>query len=264
MQQNQMTHRGIYRNRTDAGPVSRACHAPTGHAAEAEPKALPLTGKRSRDPSNDASNAIPRTFTIGSYRWRSVCAVAVGDERDALLVARIRAGDDSALAAIYDEHCDVVYGIARRVTRDEHLARDVTQEVFSYLGELPDRVDSSRGSLRGYLGVLAHRRAVDQVRRSERLARTEASAAVAETVAGPEDGVVEDAAHAWRRQRLTAAMAGLSAEQRQALTLAYYDGLTYRSVARRLDIPEGTVKSRLRSAMIQLRKLLGDDVRMAI
>ena len=75
-------------------------------------------------------------------------------EHDAHLLARIVAGDDRALAEVYDEHTAVVYGVARRVTCNEHIARDVCQEVFAYLWEMPSRVDLTKGSLRAYLAML--------------------------------------------------------------------------------------------------------------
>jgi RNA polymerase sigma-70 factor, ECF subfamily len=184
--------------------------------------------------------------------------------RDAVLLARVRAGDDRALSAVYDQHADLVFGLARRVTRDEQLARDITQEVFTYLWELPDRVDLNRGSLRAYLAVVTHRRAVDEIRRSERRARTEAAAPPVEAEDGPEIGVVDAAAREWCRNRLAAGLAQLPAEQRAAVELAYFDGLTYRQVARALGIPEGTAKSRLRLAMTKLRTVLGDEMRTAI
>src|SRR3954462_14952474 len=125
-----------------------------------------------------------------SIRARSVAAMIGGERQDAALLARLQAGDDLALAAIYDRHAGLVYGLARRVTRDEQLARDITQDVFSYLWELPDRVDLSRGSVRAYLAVVTHRRAVDEVRRNERRARIEAAAPYVELTDGPEVDVV--------------------------------------------------------------------------
>jgi RNA polymerase sigma-70 factor (ECF subfamily) len=192
---------------------------------------------------------------------RSVRAVTVGEVPDAVLLERIMAGDDRALAIVYDHHADLVYGLARRVTRDEQLARDVTQEVFAQLWELPSRVDLARGSLRTYLAVLAHRRAVDEVRRSERRSRVERAAGDSGVEDGPEGGVVDTLTHSWLQERLTAALAELPAEQRAAVELAYYDGLTYKQVARVLGIPEGTAKSRLRLAMARLRTRLGEDLR---
>jgi RNA polymerase sigma-70 factor (ECF subfamily) len=198
------------------------------------------------------------------HRRRSVPAVTPGSQPDGVLLARIQAGDELALGAVYDQHAPLVYGLARRVTRDDHLAQDITQEVFTYLWELPDRVDLSRGSLRSYLAVVAHRRAVDEVRRSARRARSESAGAPPEAAPGPEADVVDAAAQAWTKDRIATVLAQLPEEQRAAVALAYYDGLTYVQVARTLGIPEGTAKSRLRLALGRLRVLLGDELRTAI
>lgn len=211
-----------------------------------------------------------RVVSAGPCGWpqpvksRTVRHVDVVSDRDALLVERIRAGDDRALAAVYDQHAGLVYGLARRVARDEQLARDVTQEVFTYLWEMPDRVDLSRGSLRTYLALLAHRRAVDEVRRHEARYRAETALAAPEPQDGPETRVVDAATQIWRQKHLTALLAMLPAEQRAAVQLAYYDGLTYVQVAKALGIPEGTAKSRLRAALARLRALLTDEAREAI
>jgi RNA polymerase sigma-70 factor (ECF subfamily) len=167
---------------------------------------------------------------------------------DALLLARIRAGDDQALAAVYDQHAGVVYGLARRVAQDEQLACDVTQEVFTYLWEMPHRIDLSRGSLRTHLTLLAHRRAVDEVRRRRAHAR-------AETAPEPADGP---------ESPVTDGLGMLPAEQRAAVRLAYYDGLTYAQVAKALGIPEETAKSHLRTALASLRIRLAEEAREAI
>jgi RNA polymerase sigma-70 factor (ECF subfamily) len=187
--------------------------------------------------------------------------VSGADSPDAILLAGIEAGDEVAVRAVYDQHSPAVFGLARRVTRDEQLARDVTQEVFAQLCRLPGRVDLDRGSLRAYLRVLAHRRAVDEVRRRERRTRAETACAAAATADGPEVEVVDTAAQQWRSLRLARGLAGLPASQRIAIELAYYDGLTYKQVAEVLAIPEGTAKSRLRLGMCRLRALLGEDVR---
>jgi RNA polymerase sigma-70 factor (ECF subfamily) len=197
---------------------------------------------------------------------RSVARVTGRDpERtpDSVMLARIRAGDDDAIAIVYDQHAALVYGLACRVTRDPQLARDIAQDVFTYLWEYPDRVDLARGSVRTYLAVVTHRRAVDEVRRNERRVRIEAGAEVVPHT-NPEVEVVDEVMHVWRSQRLATGLAMLPAEQRLAIQLAYYDGLTYKQVAQTLGIPEGTAKSRLRLAMARLRVLLGDDVRTAL
>jgi RNA polymerase sigma-70 factor (ECF subfamily) len=190
--------------------------------------------------------------------------VAIPSDRDALLVTRVRAGDDSALAAVYDEHAGLVYGLALRVTRDEELARDIAQEVFAYFWENPDRVDLSRGTLRAYLAVLAHRRAVDEVRRYAARSRAEAASAPPAAEDGPEAQVVAEAARSWRGKRVVELLGTLPAEQREVVRLAYYEGLTYVQVASRLGIPEGTAKYRLRAALAKLRTLLAGEAREAI
>jgi RNA polymerase sigma-70 factor, ECF subfamily len=195
---------------------------------------------------------------------RTVRRVRISSDRDALLVTRVRAGDDSALAAVYDEHAGLVYGLARRVTRNDELARDIAQEVFAYFWENPDRVDLARGTLRAYLSVLTHRRAVDEVRRYEARSRAETASAPPEEEDGPEAQVIAEAARSWRGKRVAELLGTLPAEQREAVRLAYYEGLTYVQVANRLGIPEGTAKYRLRAALAKLRTLLTDEAREAI
>ena len=180
---------------------------------------------------------------------------------DELLVPRLCAGDDRALGIAYDRHGDVVFGIARRVTASDDLAREVTQEVFVHLWRFPDRVDLARGTLRSYLAVLSHHRAVDAVRTHARRHRAEAraSAEALGCVDGHEGAVVEGFDRTWRRDRVAALLARLPEEQRAAVTLAFVDGCTYVEVARRLGIPEGTAKSRIRLALSRLRVLAADE-----
>jgi RNA polymerase sigma-70 factor, ECF subfamily len=136
--------------------------------------------------------------------------------------------------------------------------------VFTYLWEMPHRVDLNRGSLRTYLALLAHRRAVDEVRRQKARFRAETASALPEPEDGPEAHVVDAATRTWRKKHLTALLGMLPAQQRAAVQLAYYDGLTYVQVAKALGIPEGTAKSRLSTALARLRTLLTDEAREAI
>ena len=195
---------------------------------------------------------------------RTVGPVGALSRGDALLMERIRAGDDQALAAVYDQHAGAVYGLARRVAQDEQLACDVTQEVFTYLWEMPHRVDLSRGSLRTYLTLLAHRRAVDEVRRRRTRSRAETAPAQPEPEDEPGTGAIDRATATWRTRPVTVLLGMLPAEQRAAVQLAYYDGLTYVQVAKALGIPEETAKSQLRTALASLRTLLAEEAREAI
>jgi len=167
---------------------------------------------------------------------------------DADLRARLAAGDEQALSEVYDLYAPLVHGLARRVTGDQEAARDVTQEVFASLWERPLAFNPERGSLRGWIATLAHRRAVDWVRREARrrrpLPEPEPSAA--------ESGADEPVLARELASQVKEALNTLPAPLRDALELAFYRGLTYREVAVTLGIPEGTAKSRIRSALIQL------------
>jgi RNA polymerase sigma-70 factor (ECF subfamily) len=166
---------------------------------------------------------------------------------------RVVAGDDRALHEVYDQYASFVYGLAVRVIGDTRAAEDVSQDVFVSFWERPTAFDPGRGSLRTWLGTLAHRRSVDYVRREEarrRRAEREASRAVATP------DVEEMATALLTAERVRAALDVLPPEQRRAIQLAYFGGKTYRQVAETLGIPEGTAKSRLRLALRRIADAL--------
>ena len=164
---------------------------------------------------------------------------------------RLLAREESALGEVYDQFSSFVYGIAFRVIGDARAAEDVVQDVFLKLWESPGGFDPARGSLRTWLGTLAHRRAVDHVRREEAKRRTAHRDAARSPVA---PDVEEMAIALVTAERVRAALATLPGEQREAIQLAYFGGRTYREVAQQLGIPEGTAKSRLR---LGLRRIAG-------
>jgi RNA polymerase sigma-70 factor (ECF subfamily) len=169
---------------------------------------------------------------------------------------RLMAGDDAALGDLYDQFAAHVYGLACRVTGSETAAEDVTQEVFVTLWERPAMFDPARGSLRSFLGTLAHRRAVDWVRReaAERRRRERDSH---RDLLPPDVG--EQASALVIAEELRMAIDELPPEQRVAVRLAYFGGRTYRQVAAELGLPEGTVKARLRGALRRLAQALDPE-----
>ena len=186
---------------------------------------------------------------------RPVTALSPTGPTDVNLVARIAVGDDRALQTIYERYSPMVYGLARRVTASTAYAEEITQEVFVYFWQNPDRFDPERGTLRAFLGALTHRRAVDEVRRnSRRTAREDRVGSDASNVAMLEIG--DDFDRSQTAERVRAAVSSLPDEQRQAVLLAYFGGCTFRQVAERLGIPEGTAKSRLRLGLAKLAGLL--------
>ncbi len=175
---------------------------------------------------------------------------------DAQLVTSIARYSEVALAEAYRRHGGAVFGLAKRVLNNPTDAEDVTQEVFLRLWNEPDRFDPGRGSLRSFLLAQAHGRAVDAVRSTSSRRRGEARDAM-RTAQGAYDMQHEvwDLALA---DQVASAMGELPDEERRAIELAYFDGRTYREVARLLDQPEGTVKSRIRNGMRRMRALLAD------
>ena len=143
------------------------------------------------------------------------------------------------------------------VLRDELLAEDVTQEVFTYLWEHPERFDPSRGTLKAWVGLLAHRRSVDKVRAENRRARSEARTLDPPSV---EPTAEHDLDTQWICAQVRRALETLPPEQRQVLVCAYYGGRTYRQVAKQLSIPEGTAKSRIRLALARLNEILRAEI----
>lgn len=172
---------------------------------------------------------------------------------DENLATRLVAGDQTALADAYDQYGSFVFGLARRVTADPRAAEDVTQEVFLALWERPDAYDPGRASMRTWLATIAHRHAVDVVRREEaRRRRSEREAARAPLVPNVEESALAMVAS----ERVRAAVEGLPADQRRAIELAYFGGKTYREVGLVLGIPEGTAKSRLRLGLRRIADAL--------
>ncbi len=169
---------------------------------------------------------------------------------------RLIAADEAALGECYDQYASFVYGLALRVVRDAKAAEDITQDVFLGLWEKPACFEPEKGALRTWLGTLAHRRAVDHVRREE--ARRRRDETVLSRVTATPD-VEEMALALMTAERVRGALDSLPPEQREAIQLAYFDGKTYREVAVIMGIPEGTAKSRLRLALRRIASTLESE-----
>jgi RNA polymerase sigma-70 factor (ECF subfamily) len=178
----------------------------------------------------------------------------------AALLARASRGDEQAFAEFYDRSCTRVFGLVRRVVRDPAQAEEVTQEVYLAVWRESARYDHARGSALGWILTIAHRRAVDRVRASESARERDGRFATLDD--GPAFDVVEEAATAaLDSARVRQALSMLTDVQREAITLAYYGGYTYKEVSELLDVPLGTIKTRMRDGLIRLRDTLGVDQR---
>ena len=173
---------------------------------------------------------------------------------DTILVTRLIAGDEEALGEIIDALGPYVLAVAQRVVGDRSAAEDVAQDVLVALWQRPDRFDPERGSLRTWLGMQAHRRAIDLVRQELRRSGRERRSVRLTVI--PDQTSRDEMEEALLRSAVHDAVLLLPEEQRRVVELAYYRGLSYREVACELKIPEGTAKSRLRLALGKLEAVL--------
>jgi RNA polymerase sigma-70 factor (ECF subfamily) len=177
---------------------------------------------------------------------------------DSALVERMMAGDESALGALYDRYAGMLFAMLVRILRDTSAAEEVLQDLFLQLWRGASRFDASRGSLPAWLLVIGRNRAISRLRgREHREVLEDPENFSFDTV--PSSGDLED--EAWRAQlmeRLRGAMATLPPEQREAVELAYFEGMTQTEIAARTGCPLGTVKSRVRAAMQSLKQIFDD------
>lgn len=176
---------------------------------------------------------------------------------DEALLAGLAAGRLEDLDALYDRYKTMAYGIARRITADDVLAEDVVQDAFLGAWRSADRYVAGKGSVRTWLLSIVHHRAIDAIRRrrpaselpaEEEGARTPASMTVPD-VWGEVSGRLD-------RETVATALAVLPEAQREAIELAYFSGLTQAEIAARTGVPLGTVKGRVRLALVTLRREL--------
>jgi RNA polymerase sigma-70 factor (ECF subfamily) len=174
---------------------------------------------------------------------------------DEALLSLVASSDDLALAELYDRFGRVAYGLALRILRDEALAQDAVQEAFLAVWRSADRFLAERAKASTWILTLVHRRSVDLVRREDRR-RGEPLESAGEPVA-PET-VEDEATLGFERRVVQQALARLRPEQREALELGYYGGLTQSELAERLGLPLGTIKSRMFTGLSRLRELLAE------
>jgi RNA polymerase sigma-70 factor, ECF subfamily len=186
---------------------------------------------------------------------------ASASQADRDLLVRAADGDQQAIAALYDRYGGVLYAVAYRVARQRADAEDAVVEAFTQAWRDASRFEASRGSVAGWLTMIARSRALDIVRARSRRDRITASAssrepdgslAMGSSPAGPADSY--DTTE--RQRQVQAALETLSPPQRQAIELAFFEGLSQSEIAQRLEEPLGTIKTRVRLGMQKLRESL--------
>lgn len=169
-------------------------------------------------------------------------------DEEAALIERIQAGDETAMTDMYDRYSGIVYGVALRVLGNTTAAEDVLQEVFLQLWRNPQAFDANRGKLPAWLAVIARNRAIDHLRKRP-----------------PEDDIENlpistgvnlenEAAQRLAVNKIRAVLAQLPPDQRRALEMAFFEGMTHTEIAAKSGEPLGTIKTRIRSGLIAIRK----------
>lgn len=169
-------------------------------------------------------------------------------ELDSALLARIRSGDENAMADLYDRYSGIVYGVALRVLGSTAAAEDVLQEVFLQLWRNPDAFDANRGRLAAWLSVIARNRAIDHLRKrqpEEDIADLPISTGV---------NLEDEAANRLAVEKVRSVLGQIPPDQRRLLEMAFFEGMTHSEIAVKTGEPLGTVKTRIRAGLLTLRK----------
>jgi RNA polymerase sigma-70 factor (ECF subfamily) len=167
---------------------------------------------------------------------------------DKILLERILARDQTAMADLFDRYSRMVYSVAMRVVKDSAQAEDVMQDVFFQVWQNPKAFVSDRGSLGAWLAVVVRNRAIDVVRRRR------PSDPVEDVVLPASTNVAAEVEHRTMIERVRKVMNDLPAEQRESVEMAFFQGLTHAEIAQQKGEPLGTVKTRIRTALISVRK----------
>lgn len=174
----------------------------------------------------------------------------------AALLQRSARGDEQAFAAVYDALAAKAYGLALRVVRNPAQSEEVVQESFLEIWRMASRYEADRGSAAAWILTIVHRRAVDRVRSAESASRRDAAYHDRNQPIS-HDETAEAATASLEAHRVRSALATLTPVQREAVELAYLRGYTHSEVARMLDLPVGTAKTRIRDGLIRLRDTMG-------
>jgi RNA polymerase sigma-70 factor (ECF subfamily) len=171
-------------------------------------------------------------------------------ETDYRLVTRIVHRDEGAFGAIYDRYSRVVYSVALRVVRDAGIAEDILHDIFLNLWRSPQQFDGARGKLAPWLAVIARNRAIDWIRKQ----RLQEDLSEVQLVA--DEDMAGEVERKFAIERVRLALNALPEKQRVALELAFFQGLTHADIAAQAGEPLGTVKTRIRSALLAVRRAL--------
>jgi RNA polymerase sigma-70 factor (ECF subfamily) len=173
---------------------------------------------------------------------------------EADLLARVAAGDEPALAALYDRMSHAAYGLALRVLGNADAAEDVVQDAFMRIWRRADRYEAARGAARAWVLRVVRNVAIDRLRTMGARMRAETRSQTESAIVTVAEAPDETASRSERAHMLRQALADLPPEQRRAIEIAYFEGLSHSEIAERESMPLGTVKTRIRDGVIKLRE----------
>ncbi len=186
------------------------------------------------------------------------------NEEDLRLLLRVKNGDQAAFAELYDRYAPLVFSMVMRIVQETAEAEDVVQEIFLTVWNKVSLFNEERGSVYTWIVTITRRKAIDRLRSKEMMNRRER---IDEDTAG----TIPDAAYmanplnvaigAEYESMMRSALLSLSDDQRRVMELSYYEGYTQEQIAGRLNIPLGTVKTRMRQGLMKLRDILQERLR---
>lgn len=195
---------------------------------------------------------------MSAAQSREQVDAATTAQADAACVARLAAGELEALEELYERYKGLAYAMALRITRDPAMAEDAVQEAFLGAWRTADRFDPGRASVKTWVVSIVHHRSIDALRRRRPTQELPPADGTAGSLTVPD--LWGEVSARLDASAVRAAMGGLPANQREALELAYFEGLTQTEIATRTDAPLGTVKGRLRLGLSALRDALGESL----
>lgn len=202
-----------------------------------------------------------QVFGVYSATWMPAlpaCIERVNEptapELDAELLRRIGAGDRDAFAEFYDRHATLMFSVACKILNNSNEAEDVLQETFVQIWEKAERFNPNLGKASSWAATLVRNKCIDRIRAAQRRSRLAEEAGAEQAIAAEVRDTANEAMLGHDKARLIqTAITGLPAEQRRAIELAYFSGLTQDEIAQKLSAPLGTIKARIRRGLLKLR-----------
>jgi RNA polymerase sigma-70 factor (ECF subfamily) len=170
--------------------------------------------------------------------------------QDGLLLDRVHSGDQKAMTDLFDQYGGMVYSVALRVLKDPGQAEDVMQEIFFQVWQNPRMFVLGRGSLGAWLAVVARNRAIDALRQRK------PSDPVEEVILTSSTNLASEVERNSMMEKVRTVLHGLPREQQHSVELAFFEGLSHSEISAKTGEPLGTVKTRIRSALMSVRKAL--------